>query len=146
MRQERQDHTLRPTALVNEAYLRLLGAQTGTAWKDRAHFMATAARTMRRILVDHARKRLAQKRGGGGFKVVLDENMPAVLPPDHDFIAIHEALERLSKLDDRRAQVIDLRYFGGLSVDETAKALGVSEKTVKNDVRFAKAWLRRELE
>lgn len=145
MRRERDDHTLQPTALVNEAYIRLVGGKT-LAWKDKTHFLAAAARTMRRILVDHARKRLAKKRGGGDARVTLIDNIPASALMGQDLLEIHEALEKLAKLSERQARIIDLRYFAGLSVEETARALDVSTRTVKSETRMAKAWLKRELE
>jgi RNA polymerase sigma factor (TIGR02999 family) len=144
MRREREGHTLQPTALVNEAYIRLIG-RGGAAWKNKAHFLGSAARTMRRILVDHARRRLAQKRGGGDVRVTLSDNIPASAIQDHDMLAVHEALEKLTKLSERQAKVIDLRFFAGLSVEETAQVLGISTRTVKAESRMAKAWLRREL-
>lgn len=144
MRQERPDHTLQTTALVDEAYLRLAG-QTHAQWKNRAQFFSIAAQFMRRILVDHARSRIRAKRGGGAYKVSLDE--VAVLSPERssDLIALDTALERLAAIDRRKSEIVELRYFGGLSVEEAAEVLGVSPITVKRDWLVAKAWLRREI-
>ena len=144
MRRERDDHTLQPTALVNEAYLRLVGG-SGVVWKDKAHFLGTAAQTMRRILVDHARKRLAKKRGGGDVRITLIDNIPASALMGQDLLDVHEALKKLAKLSERQARIMDLRFFAGLSVEETAQVLRVSTRTVKSDTRMAKAWLKREL-
>ncbi len=144
MRRERPEHTLQTTALVNEAYLRLVDLQ-GVSWVDRTHFFALSARLMRRILVDHARSRRYQKRGGGAMPVPLDEETPASVPPP-DLVALDEALEALAQKDARLSQVVELRFFGGLSVDETAAALKVSESTVMRDWRLAKAWLSKELD
>jgi RNA polymerase sigma factor (TIGR02999 family) len=144
MRGERVGHTLQPTALVNEAYLRLVGL-TKIEWRDRAHFLAVAARTMRRVLIDLARAKHYQKRGGRQPKVSLDDVDVAAPDAGHDVVAVHEALDALARQDARTAQVVELRYFGGLSVDETAEVLGVSPETVMRDWKFAKAWLLREL-
>lgn len=144
MRGEHPGHTLQTTALVDEAYLRLLN-QTHTNWKNRAQFFHIAAQLMRRILVDHARSHLYAKRGGGARKVALDE--VAVLSPERgaDLIALDDALARLSSIDPRKCRIVELRYFVGLSVEETAEILGVSPITVKRDWLVAKAWLRREV-
>src|SRR5262245_6491851 len=144
MRHEHPGHTLQTTALVDEAYLRLVD-QTHAHWNGRTQFFAIASRLMRRILVDHARSHLVAKRGGGARKVMLDE--VTVLSPERgaDLIALDDALERLSSIDPRKARIVELRYFGGLSVDETAEILGVSGITVKRDWLVAKAWLRREI-
>jgi RNA polymerase sigma factor (TIGR02999 family) len=144
MRGEREGHTLQPTALVNEAYLRLVGI-TRIEWRNRAHFLAVAARTMRRILIDLARAKDYQKRGGRQPKVSLDGVDVAAPDAGHDVVAVHEALDALAKQDARKAQVVELRYFGGLTVDETAEVLGVSAETVMRDWKFAKAWLLREM-
>jgi RNA polymerase sigma factor (TIGR02999 family) len=144
MRGERPGHTLQPTALVNEAYLRLVGV-TKIEWRNRAHFLAVAARTMRRVLIDLARAKGYQKRGGRQPKVSLDDVDVAGPDPGHDIVAVHDALDALASQDARKAQVVELRYFGGLSVDETAEVLAVSPETVMRDWRFAKAWLLREL-
>jgi len=150
MRRERRDHTLQPTALVNEAYLKL-AAGTGFDCANRAHFFGVAARTMRQILVDHARRHVARKRGGDLKKVTLSaashkasySNVEAVAL---DAIAIDKALEHLSRLDERMSKVVEMRIFGGLSMDEIAEALGVSRRTVYDDWDFARRWLRRELQ
>jgi RNA polymerase sigma factor (TIGR02999 family) len=144
MRQERNDHTLQPTAIVNEAYLRLVD-QTSARWQNQAHFFAVAARVIRRILVDHARSKGREKRGGDWRRVTLGAAEHGTRPVV-DVIAIDEALERLADLNERHAQVVEMRFFGGLSVEETAHVLGVSEKTVKNDWRVARAWLRGAME
>lgn len=143
MRSERSDHTLQPTALVHEAFMKLVD-QNRVEWQNRAHFLAVAARTMRRILVDHARKQKAAKRGGGA-KVTLHEELAADDAMEVDVLALDEALVRLSQLDERVHQVVELRFFAGLDVAETAAVLGVSEPTVKRDWRFARAWLARAL-
>jgi len=141
---QRPDHTLQTTALVNEAYLRLAD-QTNPRWQNRAHFFAVAARAMRQILVSYARSDRAQKRGGGAFKVDLDE--AAIVSPEQskEFVDIHEALERLVTLDSRKAQVVELKYFGGLNYDEIAEVLKISRVTVRRDWEFAKVWLYAEL-
>jgi len=144
MRRERGDHTLQATALVNEAYIRLVGG-SGMVWRDKTHFLATAARTMRRILVDHARKKAAGKRGGGRIRVTLLDNIPASSLQEQDLLTVHEALKKLEQLSERQARIMDLRFFAGLSVEETAQVLDVSPRTVKSETRLAKAWLRREL-
>lgn len=145
LRSERPDHSLQATALVHEAYLRLLGAGTDAAWNDRTHFMVAAAEAMRRILVDHARGRGREKRGGGAAHIELsDSDAPHALDDD-DVLALDEVLPRLEALDARTADVVRLRYFVGLSVEETANALRVSERTVKREWAFARAWLFRAL-
>jgi RNA polymerase sigma factor (TIGR02999 family) len=145
MAEERPGHSLQATALVNEAYLRLIDARR-IDWQNRAHFLGVAARLMRRVLVDIARSKAFQKRGGGAVKVTLDEAMVVAQEPDHlDLVAIDEALEGLAKVDSRKAQVIELRFFGGLGLEETAAVLKVSVDTVKRDSRLAKAWLLREM-
>ena len=144
MARERADHSLQATALVNEAYLRLVDAKT-VEWQDRAHFLAVAARTMRRILVDHARARRAQKRGGAGAQITFDEALIVTREPAQDFAQIDDALKALAQLDERQSRVIELRFFGGLSVKETASVLKVSADTVMRDWRLAKAWLQREM-
>jgi RNA polymerase sigma factor (TIGR02999 family) len=142
---ERSDHTLQTTALVNEAYLRLAD-QTHPGWQNRAHFFAVAARAMRRILVSYARSQRSQKRGGGAIKVDLEE--AALVSPEEskEIIDVHEALETLSTLDSRKAQVVELKYFGGLNYDEMAEVLKISSITVRRDWRFAKAWLYTQLQ
>jgi RNA polymerase sigma-70 factor (ECF subfamily) len=144
MADERAGHSFQATALVNEAYLRLVDAND-VAWHDRAHFLAVAARMMRRILVDHARTRLAQKRGGGAAQVTFDEALVVSNEPREDFVALDDALEALATFDERKSRVIELRFFGGLSVEETASVLKVSPATVMGDWRLAKAWLQREM-
>jgi RNA polymerase sigma factor (TIGR02999 family) len=145
MRRERQQHTLQATALVSEAYLRLLELKQ-IQWEDREHFFAVAARLMRRILVDAARARNAQKRGVGEQPVPLEEAESAHRDPESDLLFVDEALQSLQALDKRKAQVVELRVFMGLSVEEAGEVLGVSAETVKRDWRLAKAWLKRELE
>lgn len=141
---ERPDHTLQPTALVHEAYLRLVGLDA--PFEHRVHFLAVAARTMRRVLVDHARARLRVKRGSGAVQVTLQEGMAAAAPePIADLVALDDALTRLSVLDERKAKVVELHYFGGLTHIEVAAALDVSPGTVDRDLRTARAWLSREL-
>ena len=141
---ERPDHTLQTTALVNEAYLRLAD-QTNLRWQDRAHFFAVAARAMRQILVNYAKSYRAQKRGGGALKVDLDD--VAIVSPEEskEIVDLHEALERLAALDSRKAQVVELKYFGGLNYDEMAEVLKISPVTVRRDWEFARAWLHTEL-
>ncbi|PYR76661.1 MAG: RNA polymerase subunit sigma-70 [Acidobacteria bacterium] len=145
LRRERPGQTLQPTALVHEAYLRLLKDRPDR-WQNRAHFCAIAAHSMRQILIERARARDAQKRGGGGAKVTLDEGMMAGAPRPIDFLALDDALERLAALDAEQARIVELRFFGGLSVDETAEALGSSPATIKRRWTLARAWLARELE
>src|SRR5207244_8060788 len=144
MEGQRPEHTLQTTALVNEAYLRLAD-QTSLQLQNRAHFFAVAARAMRRILVSYARSQRSQKRGGGAVKVDLDE--AAIVSPEQskEIIDLHEALERLATLDSRKAQVVELKYFGGLNYDEMADVLKISAVTVRRDWRFAKAWLYKDL-
>lgn len=145
MRRERRDHTLQATALLNEAYLRLFD-QSRVDWRGRAHFVALAAEMMRRILVDHARRHSAAKRGGGRERVPLDETLAVADARRHvDLIALDDALKELQKLNPRQARVVELRYFGGLSVKETAYALDTSERTVINDWSVARAWLRHKM-
>lgn len=143
LRRERGGHTLQPTALVHEAFLRLVN-QKNVEWQNRAHFFGIAARLMRRVLVDHARERLAGKRGGG-IRLTLDEKMVASDERGIDFLALDEALMKLAALDERQSRVVELRFFSGLNVEETAGVLEVSPATVKLDWSMAKAWLRREL-
>src|SRR5439155_15380384 len=140
MEGQRPDHTLQTTALVNEAYLRLAD-QTNPRWQNRAHFFAVAARAMRQILVSYARSQRAKKRGGGALKIGLDE--AAIVSPEQskEIVDLHEALERLAILDSRKAQVVELKYFGGINYDEMAEVLKISPVTVKRDWRFTKAWL-----
>ena len=144
-RRERAGHTLQPTAVVHEAYFRLVD-QTRVTWKNRGHFFAVASQAMRRILVDHARARETDKRGGRGRRVTLDVGVLSPEPiEDMDFIALDEALTRLKSLDGAQAQIVELRFFGGLSIDETAQVLDTSASSVKREFRSAKAWLFREL-
>ena len=141
---ERAGHSLQATALVNEAYLRLIDVKH-VNWQNRAHFLAMSARFMRRILVDHARSRGYQKRGGEALKVTFDEGLPVTAEPAMDLVALDEALKALAAVDERKSRVIELRFFGGLSVEETASVLSVSPETVMRDWKLAKAWLMREL-
>ncbi|HWC73309.1 MAG TPA: sigma-70 family RNA polymerase sigma factor [Gemmatimonadales bacterium] len=145
LRSERPDHTLQPTALVHEAYQKLADAG-GIRWKDRAHFFAVTAGIMRRILVDHARKRAALRRGGKIEKVPIEEPGAAGSMPDADVIAVDEALSELVKLDPRQARIVELRFFAGLNTEEAAEAMGVSRATVQRDWTVARAWLRHRLE
>jgi RNA polymerase sigma factor (TIGR02999 family) len=144
MAHERAGHTLQATALVNEAYVRLIDVRQ-VNWQDRAHFFAMSSRLMRRILVDFARSKGYQKRGGGAQKVSLDEALIVSAEPGQDLVALDEALTALAAFDARKAQVVEMRFFGGLSVEETAEALKVSVDTVMRDWKLAKAWLLREL-
>ena len=141
---ERAGHTLQPTALVHEAYLKLVD-QTRVNWQGRTHFFAVGAQAMRRILVEHARSRRREKRGGDRQRVELDEG--AALAPERgvDLLDLDEALKRLEALDERQARVVELRFFGGLNMEEVAQALGVSKRTAEGDWRMARAWLHREL-
>jgi RNA polymerase sigma-70 factor (ECF subfamily) len=144
LRNERSAATLQPTALVHEAYLRLV-AQSMPDWESRAHFFGVAAHLMRQILVDHARKHRSAKRGGGIEKMSIDEIVGLGAEKPGDIIALDDALRGLQEIDERKAKVIELRFFGGLSVDETAVALGVSPATIGREQRLAEAWLHREL-
>jgi RNA polymerase sigma factor (TIGR02999 family) len=144
MRGERPGHTLQTSALVNEAFLRLAGHED-IQWQDRTHFFAVAAQAMRRILVDHARRRGNQKRGGGGHKVALDEALVVSAERAEEVVALDDALARLAEIAPRKSQLVELRFFGGLSIEETAEVLQVSPGTVMRDWTFAKAWLRREI-
>ena len=137
-------HTLQTTALVNEAYLRLIDAKRAS-WQDRSHFIAACSQIMRRILVDHARGRHAAKRGAGVLVAPLEEAWVTSVEPDTDVVALDEALKTLAKVDPRKAKVVELRFFGGLSVKETAAVLEISEESVLRDWRLARAWLAREL-
>jgi RNA polymerase sigma factor (TIGR02999 family) len=144
MRGERHDHTLQATALVNEAYLRLVDASQ-VQWQDRHHFYGVTARLMRQILVDFARSRGYQKRGGASRRVDLEPSMAVTASPNEDIVALDQALVALAAVDPRKAEVVELRFFGGRSVQETAEILQVSPETIKRDWRLAKAWLRRKL-
>ena len=145
MSREREGHTLQPTALVNEVFMRLVDADE-IAWADRAHFFGISARLMRRILVDHARARGYKKRGGGAHRVTLDERLAVTPAANVDVIALDGALTKLAAIDARKCRVVEMRFFGGLTVDETATALAVSTDTVKRDWRLAKLWLLNELD
>lgn len=144
LRGERRGHTLQPTALVNEAYLRL-AKQPAHPWHDRTHFFAVAARIIRRILVDHARARRTIKRGAGGITIALSNTAAPVKPLDVDVLDLDRALSSLERLDAQQSRVVELRYFAGLSIDETAAVLGISASSVKRDWVVAKTWLRRHL-
>jgi RNA polymerase sigma-70 factor, ECF subfamily len=144
MRRERTDHTLQATALVHEAYLKLV-EQRSTDWQSRAHFFGVAAQLMRRILVDHARGHSRQKRGGEHAKVSLDEALVFAEQQADEVLAVDDSLNQLAKMDPRQARVVELRFFGGLSVEETADVLGVSPKTIKREWSVAKAWLTADL-
>ena len=144
LRHERDGHTLQATALVNEAYLRLIEVRR-VQWQNRAHFFAMSARLMRRILVDAARARGYHKRGGGTPALSLDEALVVSVEPAADLVALDDALTALASIDERKSQVVEMRFFGGLNIDETAEALHVSRDTVKRDWKMAKLWLLREL-
>jgi RNA polymerase sigma-70 factor (ECF subfamily) len=144
MRRENPGHTLQTTALVNEAYFRLVD-QKSVRWQNRAHFFAIAAKIMRRILLNYARDRRREKRGGGAVQVSLSEVAAVGEQRSDELIALDEAMQRLAAFDERKCRVVELRYFGGLSVEETAEVLGVSVATVDRDWKAAKAWLAREL-
>jgi len=144
LRRERRDHTLDTAALINEAYLKLV-EQRSVRWQDRGHFFALAAELMRRVLVDHARTKHRQKRGGRDEAVELNELHLTSAPIDFDMIALDEALDRLAQLDERQVRVVELRYFAGLGINETAELLKVSPASVKRDWAAAKAWLKHEL-
>jgi len=144
MRRERQGHTLQTTALVNEAYLRLV-EQKQVRWQNRAHFMAIAAQLMRRILVDYARRRQYQKRGAGALQVTLSQAESIAKEDSPDLVALDEALVSLAEIDPQRSRVVELRFFGGLSIEETAEVLKISPTTVERYWTFAKAWLRKSV-
>jgi len=144
MRQERPDHTLQATSLVNEAYLRLIDIKR-VEWRNRAHFLALAAQMMRRILVDSARNRRRQKRGGGAVHMNLDDVQALPDAKEYDLVALSDALSGLATFDARMSHVVELRFFGGLTVDETAHVLNISPETVMRDWKTAKAWLLREI-
>ncbi len=141
---ERADHSLSPTALVHEAYLRLVDWRN-VEWRERSQFFAVATKVMRRILVDHARTRLAEKRGAGVEKTVFDDLPDFAVAEPGDVVAVHEALTELEKLDERKARIVELRYFGGFEIEETAELVGISPATVKREWTFARAWLQRYL-
>lgn len=140
---ERRDHTLQPTALVHEAFGRLIDADI--PWNDRVHFFAVAATTMRRVLIEHARKANRPKRGGGGHRVTLEDDAAVVRPPTVEILALDRALDRLAEFDGRKAKVVELHYFGGMTYEEGAAALELSPATFHRELRVARAWLQREL-
>jgi RNA polymerase sigma-70 factor, ECF subfamily len=144
MRRERKDHTLQPTALVHEAYLKLT-EQRVVDWQGRAHFFGIAAQVMRRILIDHARGHMRDKRGGGAIPVPLDEALVFSPEQSSELVMLDASLERLAKLDPRQSRIVELRFFGGLTVEQTAELLGISPKTVKRDWSMAKAWLHGDM-
>jgi RNA polymerase sigma-70 factor, ECF subfamily len=144
MAREHAGHTLQTTALVNEIYLRMVDLR-GVSWRDRAHFFAISSRLIRRVLIDAARTKGSLKRGGNSPHVALDEELAVSFQPRADLLALDDALNALAAIDERKSRVVELRFFGGLGVDETAEVLKVSPETVKRDWRLAKAWLRREL-
>jgi RNA polymerase sigma factor (TIGR02999 family) len=141
---ERPGHTLQTTALIHETYLRLVDIRR-VKWQDRAHFLAVCAQLMRRILIDFARSRRYQKRGGAAARVNFDEALMVTAQPDANLVALDEALNRLAKVDERKSKVVELRFFGGLDVKETAEAMKISPDTVMRDWKLAKVWLLREL-
>ena len=145
LRRERSDHTLQPTALVNEAYMRLVD-QRDKNWQNRAHFFAIAAQVMRRILINHARDRRAAKRGGDAAHLNLDDVFVLSEEKADELIALDDALERLAKIDARRGKIVEMRFFGGLSIEETAHVLKVAQSTVSQDWRLARAWLHAEIQ
>ena len=145
MARERRGHTLQTSALMNEAFLRLVDART-IEWQDRAHFLGISARLMRRVLVDHARARGYKKRGGEVRRISWTDAIAVVPPPDFNLLALDRALDNLASLDARKARVVEMRFFGGLTVEETAAALHVSTDTIKRDWRLAKLWLLRDME
>ena len=144
LRREQAGHTLQTTALIHEAYVRLVD-QRNMQWQNRAHFFGIAAQMMRRILVDHARSKKRVKRGGSEIRVSLDDVNVAAKGQDLDVVALDEALDRLAQIDEQQSRVVELRFFSGLSVEETAEVMGISKSTVKRDWSMAKAWLHREL-
>jgi len=144
LRRERQGHTLQTTALINEAYLRIVD-QNRVNWQSRAHFFGVAAQMMRRILVDHARSHLYAKRGGGAQKLTLDEAIATPQERDLDLVALDDALTALTQIDPQQSRIIELRFFGGLTIEETAEVIGISPATVKRDWNMAKAWLFGEI-
>jgi RNA polymerase sigma factor (TIGR02999 family) len=145
LRRERKGHTLQPTALVHEAFLKLVDQQR-VDWCGQTHFLATAAQAMRRILVDHARRRQAAKRGGKHLRVALAEDPADQSAHDHELLAVEDALTRLAALDPRQAQIVELRFFGGLNVGEVAQVIGLSKRSVEREWTMIRAWLRRELQ
>ena len=146
LRRERAEHTLQPTALVNEAYLKLVD-QRNAGWQNRAHFFGIAAQLMRRILVDHARQRQAVKRGGLDQQRLSITSAEAVVKqPEIDLLALNEALDELARMDQQQGRIVELKFFAGLSIEETAEVLGISHATVERDWKMARAWLRRQLD
>lgn len=143
-RHQRPDQTLQPTVLVNEAFMKLVN-QPNFTWENRAHFLAVAAQAMRQILVDHARHRAAAKRGGGACRVTIDEAVTPVTDRPAELIDLEQALRHLAALDIRQSRIVELRFFGGMTVEEVAHVMGLSKSTVEEDWRMARAWLRREL-
>lgn len=144
LQRERSDHTLQATGLVHEAYLRLVD-QAATTWESRGHFFAVAAGVMRRVLVDHARRHRAEKRGGTWEKLEFDEALAGAQSPNLDLVALDEALQDLARIDPRQSQVVELRFFGGLTTEQAAEVMDVSPRTIKREWRRAKAWLHREI-
>jgi RNA polymerase sigma factor (TIGR02999 family) len=144
LRRERQDHTLQPTALINEVFVRLID-QNDIKWQNRAHFYGIAARLMRRVLVDHARARQAAKRGGEMYSVSLSKADQIANQSSVDLLALHLSLERLEELDPQQSQIVELRFFGGLTIEETAEVMACSHATIERDWKMARAWLRHEL-
>jgi len=144
LRRERPDHTLQPTALIHEAYFRL-AAQRDIEWQSRSHFFGVAAHLMRLILTDYARTHLARKRGGGSRKVPLDEGSLASSSHPEDLLALEEALAELARLDERKCRILEMRFFASMTPEETAEALGVSEPTIRRELRLARAFLRQQL-
>ncbi|KAA6459135.1 sigma-70 family RNA polymerase sigma factor [Acidobacteria bacterium AB60] len=145
LRRERPGHTLQGTALVHEVFVRLAGS-TPPQWEDRAHFFAIAAHLMRQILVEYARSRKAEKRGGAAIRIAFDQMVESPSKPDVDLVALDDALEDLAQIDPQQTRVVELRFFSGLTIEDTAQVLGISESTVKRDWNTAKAWLYRELD
>lgn len=144
MRRQNSDHTFQTTELIHEAYLKL-AVQTEQNWQNRAHFFGVAAKAMRHILVDHARSKQSQKRGGNFERVTLADSLPVSNQRNNEIIKLHEALNLLAELDERKAQVVELKYFGGLTIEEIAEVLKISTDTVKRDWRFSRSWLLKEL-
>lgn len=144
LRRERPDHTLQPTALVHEAYLQLID-QSSVSWESRTHFFGVAAHLMRRILVDHARAHRAEKRGSGQEQLALDDAIGVPQNKDVNILALNDALDELERMDEQQSRIVELRYFGGLSIEETATVTGVSPATVKREWAMAKAWLQHQL-
>ena len=144
LRRERSDHTLQPTALVHEAYMKLIDI-SDVSWQDRAHFFAVASNVMRHILVDHARARAADKRGGEQQRIALEDAVNFGDAPDIDLLALDEAMRQLAEFDEQQSKIVELRFFGGLTIEETAHVLGISPATVKREWTMAKAWLFRKL-